>query len=107
MAAMRDVQEKHPDVIGDVRGRGAMVAIELVTDPESKTPDADRTAQIVGNALQEGLLLLTAGPLGNNIRVLVPFAVTDDQLEEGLEILARAVDSAAEGSGDKLRPGSE
>ncbi|MGB3634744.1 MAG: aminotransferase class III-fold pyridoxal phosphate-dependent enzyme, partial [Rubrobacteraceae bacterium] len=86
-------QEKHPDMIGDVRGRGAMVAMELVTDPESKTPDADRTAKIVGNALQEGLLLLTAGPLGNNIRVLVPFAVTDDQLEEGLEILGHAVDA--------------
>ena len=90
-----------------MRGRGAMVAMELVTDPESKEPDAERTAQIIGNALQEGLLLLTAGPMGNNIRVLVPFAVTDDQLEEGLEILGRAVDSAAEGSGEKFRPGSE
>ena len=90
MAAMRDIQEKHPDFVGDVRGRGAMVAMELVTDSESKEPDPDRTAKIVGNALQEGLLLLTAGPLGNNVRVLVPFAVTDEQLEEGLEILARA-----------------
>ncbi len=106
-AAMREIQEKHPDMIGDVRGRGAMVAMELVTDPESKDPDPDRTAKIVGNALQEGLLLLTAGPLGNNLRVLVPFAVTDEQLEEGLEILGRAVDSAAEGSGEKFRPGSE
>ena len=92
-------------MIGDVRGRGAMVAMELVTDPGSKEPDPDRTAKIIGNALQEGLLLLTAGPLGNVVRVLVPFAVTDDQLEEGLEILGRAVDSAAEGSGEKLRPG--
>ncbi|MGF1471056.1 MAG: 4-aminobutyrate--2-oxoglutarate transaminase, partial [Rubrobacteraceae bacterium] len=74
---------------------------------ESKDPDADLTAKIIGNALQEGLLLLSAGPLGNNIRVLVPFAVTDDQLEEGLEILGRAVDSAAEGSGEKYRTGSE
>lgn len=106
-AAMHEIQEKHPDFVGDVRGRGAMVAMELVKDAESREPDPDRTTRIVGNALQEGLILLTAGPWGNNIRVLVPFAVTDDQLEEGLEILGRAVDSAAEGSGEKYRPGSE
>lgn len=107
MAAMLDIQDKHPDFVGDVRGRGAMVAMELVKDSEGREPDPERTAKIAGNALQEGLILLTAGPWGNNIRVLVPFAVTDEQLEEGLEILARAVDAAAGGEGDSIRPGSE
>lgn len=95
LEAMREIQKRHPDFVGDVRGRGAMLAMELVKDPESKTPDAERTAQIIGNALQEGLILLSAGPYGNVIRVLVPFAVTDEQLEEGLEILGRAVDAVA------------
>jgi 4-aminobutyrate aminotransferase/(S)-3-amino-2-methylpropionate transaminase len=71
------------------------VAMELVKDAESKTPDKERTSRIVEAALQEGLLLLTAGQFGNVIRVLMPFAITDDELEEGLEILGRAVDAAA------------
>jgi 4-aminobutyrate aminotransferase / (S)-3-amino-2-methylpropionate transaminase / 5-aminovalerate transaminase len=95
LAAMREIQERHPDFVGDVRGRGAMVAMELVKDAESKTPDKVRTGRIVEAALQEGLLLLTAGQFGNVIRVLMPFAITDDELEEGLEILGRAVDAAA------------
>jgi 4-aminobutyrate aminotransferase / (S)-3-amino-2-methylpropionate transaminase / 5-aminovalerate transaminase len=95
MGAMRDIQEKHPDFVGDVRGRGAMVAIELVKDPESKAPDKERTAEIVEAALQEGLLLLTAGQYSNVIRTLMPLVITDDELEEGLSILGRAVDAAA------------
>src|SRR5918999_3230424 len=95
LAAMREIQERHPDFVGDVRGRGAMVAMELVKDAESKTPDKERTGEIVAAALQEGLLLLTAGQFSNVIRVLMPFVITDDELEEGLEILGRAVDAAA------------
>jgi 4-aminobutyrate aminotransferase / (S)-3-amino-2-methylpropionate transaminase / 5-aminovalerate transaminase len=93
MGAMRDIQEKHPDFVGDVRGRGAMVAIELVKDPENKAPDKERTAGIVEAALQEGLLLLTAGQYSNVIRTLMPFVITDGELEEGLSILERAVDA--------------
>jgi acetylornithine/N-succinyldiaminopimelate aminotransferase len=95
MGAMRDIQEKHPDFVGDVRGRGAMVAIELVKDPESKAPDKERTARVVEVALQGGLLLLTAGQYSNVIRTLMPLVITDDELEEGLSILGRAVDAAA------------
>jgi 4-aminobutyrate aminotransferase / (S)-3-amino-2-methylpropionate transaminase / 5-aminovalerate transaminase len=78
-----------------VRGRGAMVAVELVKDPESKAPDKERTARIVEAALQEGLLLLTAGQYSNVIRTLMPLVITDEELEEGLSILGRAVDAAA------------
>jgi 4-aminobutyrate aminotransferase/(S)-3-amino-2-methylpropionate transaminase len=95
MGAMREVQERHPDFVGDVRGRGAMLAMELVKNPESKTPDKERTARIVEVALQEGLLLLTAGQYSNVIRTLMPFVITDEELEEGLSILGRAVDAAA------------
>jgi 4-aminobutyrate aminotransferase/(S)-3-amino-2-methylpropionate transaminase len=95
MGAMRDMQEKLPDLVGDVRGKGPMAAMELVTDAASKTPDKKRTGQVVEAALQEGLLLLTAGQYGNVIRVLMPLTITDDQLDEGLSIMARAVDSGA------------
>jgi 4-aminobutyrate aminotransferase/(S)-3-amino-2-methylpropionate transaminase len=94
MGSMRDIQERHP-FVGDVRGRGPMVAIELVKDPESKAPDKERTGKIVEAALQEGLLLLTAGQYSNVIRTLMPLVITDEELEEGLSILGRAVDAAA------------
>jgi 4-aminobutyrate aminotransferase/(S)-3-amino-2-methylpropionate transaminase len=95
LGAMREMQERHPDFVGDVRGRGAMVAMELVKDAETKAPDKERTGEIVANALQEGLLLLTAGQYSNVIRVLMPLSITDDELEEGLSILGRVVDSVA------------
>ncbi|MCA1688416.1 MAG: 4-aminobutyrate--2-oxoglutarate transaminase [Actinobacteria bacterium] len=95
MGAMREIQEQHSDFVGDVRGRGPMVAMELVQDPESKAPDKERTGRIVEAALQEGLLLLTAGQYSNVIRTLMPFVITDEQLDEGLSILGRAVDAAA------------
>jgi 4-aminobutyrate aminotransferase / (S)-3-amino-2-methylpropionate transaminase / 5-aminovalerate transaminase len=95
MGAMREIQDKHLDFVGDVRGRGAMLAIELIKDPETKAPDKERTGRIVEAALQEGLLLLTAGQYTNVIRTLMPLAITDEELEEGLSVLARAVDAAA------------
>jgi 4-aminobutyrate aminotransferase/(S)-3-amino-2-methylpropionate transaminase len=95
MAAMRDIQEKHPDFVGDVRGRGPMAAMELVEDAASRTPDKVRTGKVVEAALQEGLLLLTAGQYSNVIRTLAPFSIADDELEEGLTILARAFDQVA------------
>ena len=95
MGAMRDIQEKHPDFVGDVRGLGAMTAMELVKNAESKTPDKERTGEVVEAALQEGLLLLTAGQYGNVIRTLMPLNIADDELEEGLAILARVFDDVA------------
>jgi 4-aminobutyrate aminotransferase / (S)-3-amino-2-methylpropionate transaminase / 5-aminovalerate transaminase len=95
MAAMREMQQNHPDVIGDVRGRGPMAAMELVKDPESRTSDRERAAIVAEKALQNGLMLLTAGQHGNVIRTLMPLPITEDELEEGLSILARAVDETA------------
>ena len=95
MDTMRGIQKKHPDIIGDVRGRGPMAAMELVKDPESRTPDKERAAKITENALKEGLMLLTAGQHGNVIRTLMPLSITDEELEEGLSILARTIGDTA------------
>ncbi|ABG05814.1 4-aminobutyrate aminotransferase [Rubrobacter xylanophilus DSM 9941] len=95
MEELRAIQRRHPDFVGDVRGLGAMAAMELVTDARSKTPDPARTKGVVEHALQEGLMLLTAGAYGNVIRTLMPLVITDSELEEGLSILSRAVDAAA------------
>jgi 4-aminobutyrate aminotransferase/(S)-3-amino-2-methylpropionate transaminase len=72
-----------------------MVAMELVKEPESRAPDKERTARVIELALQGGLMLLVAGQYGNVIRALMPFPITDDQLDEGLSILAQAVDESA------------
>ncbi|HEX2729748.1 MAG TPA: 4-aminobutyrate--2-oxoglutarate transaminase [Rubrobacteraceae bacterium] len=95
MGAMREIQDKHPDFVGDVRGRGAMAAMELVKDAASREPDKERTGKVVETALQAGLLLLTAGQYGNVIRTLMPLNIAGDELEEGLAILARTFDSVA------------
>ena len=95
MGAMHDIQGKHLDFVGDVRGRGPMAAMEIVQDAASRTPDKKRTGAVVEAALQEGLLLLTAGQYGNVIRTLAPLSITDEELDEGLEILGRAFDTVA------------
>ncbi|WP_347548590.1 4-aminobutyrate--2-oxoglutarate transaminase [Pseudalkalibacillus hwajinpoensis] len=75
--------------IGDVRGLGAMNAIEIVG--EGKAPDKDLSKKILAEAQQRGLLLLGAGVYGNVIRFLMPLVITDDELEEGLFIIEESI----------------
>ncbi|WP_066067597.1 4-aminobutyrate--2-oxoglutarate transaminase [Neobacillus soli] len=79
--------------IGDVRGLGAMCAMEIVKDRQSKTPDKEAVGKIVKAAGERGLMLLSAGLYGNVIRILMPLTITDDQLEEGLQILEEAMEA--------------
>jgi 4-aminobutyrate aminotransferase len=74
--------------IQDVRGLGAMVAVELFKGGDLSQPDADLTKRICAEAIQRGLILLSCGTYGNVIRVLVPLTATDAQLDEGMAILA-------------------
>jgi 4-aminobutyrate aminotransferase/(S)-3-amino-2-methylpropionate transaminase len=76
--------------IGDVRGRGAMLAVELVTDPDTKTPDPARTGAVNAYCHQEGVVTLTCGTFSNVLRFLPPLAIGDDLLTEGLDVLEAA-----------------
>lgn len=76
--------------IGEVRGLGGMVGIELVSDPATGQPDPDRTKAITTAALEEGLLLLSCGVYGNVIRVMVPLTADDEIVDEGLAAMERA-----------------
>ncbi|WAX77677.1 4-aminobutyrate--2-oxoglutarate transaminase [Streptomyces sp. KMM 9044] len=78
------------DVIGDIRGRGAMMAIELVEDRTTKEPNAKTTAALAKACRQEGLLVLTCGTYGNVLRFLPPLVIGEDLLNEGLDILEQA-----------------
>jgi 4-aminobutyrate aminotransferase/(S)-3-amino-2-methylpropionate transaminase len=81
------------DVVGQARGRGAMVAIELVGS-DGITPDKGAASRVAASCHAEGLVVLTAGTYGNVIRLLPPLVIPDDLLEEGLAILERAVAAA-------------
>jgi len=91
-AALRRIAAKHK-VVGDVRGLGAMVAIELFEDGDLARPDADLARRIAQDAARRGLILLTCGTHGNVIRVLVPLTAADALLDEGLAILADCFDA--------------
>jgi 4-aminobutyrate aminotransferase/(S)-3-amino-2-methylpropionate transaminase len=83
---LEDLAEADPG-IGDVRGRGAMLAIELVR-PGTIEPDAARTAAVAKACHAAGLLVLTCGTYGNVLRFLPPLVISDDELSRGLDILA-------------------
>ena len=82
------------DAIGDVRGLGAMLAIELVSDRESKTPDAEIASRIVEEAAGRGLLLLKSGIYSNCIRVLCPLVLSDAELDEALDVWEQALEAS-------------
>ena len=84
---------KELNCIGDVRGLGAMVAVEIVSDAEKKTPAKELASQMISTAQQNGLLVLGAGVYGNVVRFLMPLVITDEELEEGLAIIEDAVRS--------------
>jgi 4-aminobutyrate aminotransferase/(S)-3-amino-2-methylpropionate transaminase len=78
-------QERFP-AIGEVRGLGAMLAIELVQDRATKQPAPKLVQAVIDAAMQRGLLLLKAGVHGNVIRVLTPLVITDAELDEALAV---------------------
>lgn len=81
------------DVIGDIRGLGAMVGLEFVTDRAIKEPFPELVAAVVAEAAQHGLLIESAGTYGNVVRFLAPLVITDDQLTAGLDIFERAIET--------------
>jgi 4-aminobutyrate aminotransferase / (S)-3-amino-2-methylpropionate transaminase / 5-aminovalerate transaminase len=88
MPRLRDIAAACP-AVGDVRGRGAMCALELVK-PGTTEPDAAAAAQISRHCHQAGLIVLTCGTYGNVVRLLPPLVIGQGLLTEGLDILANA-----------------
>ncbi len=92
-AALGEIQAKHPE-IGEIRGRGAMVAIELVK-AGTKDPNPELMAKVIKYCQSKGVLILTAGSYGNVIRFLPPLVITDELLKDALGVLAEAFDAVA------------
>ncbi|MDA8344754.1 MAG: 4-aminobutyrate--2-oxoglutarate transaminase [Thermaerobacter sp.] len=83
------------DLAGDVRGLGAMIAIEFVSDRDTKEPATQATDAIHRRAYERGLVLMKAGDHNNIIRFLAPLVIADEELEEGLDILERTIAEVA------------
>ncbi len=84
------------ELIGDVRGLGAMQALELVRSKTTRQPADDETKQVAQYCYEHGLVTITAGSYGNVIRLLMPLVLTDAQMDEGLDVLESALASVAE-----------
>lgn len=84
------MKEKYP-CIGDVRGLGAMMAMEFVKDGDPHQPDAELCQRVMEGCGEKGLVIITAGTYKNIIRVLSPLVITDHQLQKGLDILEKEI----------------
>ncbi|MFC4169310.1 4-aminobutyrate--2-oxoglutarate transaminase [Teichococcus aestuarii] len=93
VSALKEMQASNSlrGVIGDIRGLGAMVAMELVAGDDANRPDPDLTKALVARAAQKGLVLLSCGVRGNVIRFLVPLTASDSLVKEGMGILGEAL----------------
>jgi|ERR1041385_3483066 len=85
------------DLIGEVRGLGAMQALELVKSRDSREPAGEQTKRITEYCYEHGLITITAGTYGNVIRVLVPLVVKDEQMNEAMDVLEGAFEFVANG----------
>ncbi len=88
------MQERYA-IIGDVRGKGPMLAMELVEDRETKRPATDKAKALVSRCFEKGLVLLSCGNMGNVIRTLMPLVITDEQLDRGLAILEESLEEVS------------
>jgi 4-aminobutyrate aminotransferase/(S)-3-amino-2-methylpropionate transaminase len=89
-ARLLAIQAENP-IIGDVRGVGPMLLLEFVSDREAKTPAMNETAQVTTEALKRGLILIRAGLYSNCVRFMPPLDITDEQVDEAMDIVAEAV----------------
>ncbi|MDX1447865.1 MAG: aspartate aminotransferase family protein [Acidimicrobiia bacterium] len=89
------IQAAHPDIVGDVRGVGSMLVMEIVSDAEAKTPWMEGTAAITAATLRRGVITIRAGLHSNCVRFLPPLVISDAELDEALDVVAEAVAEVA------------
>jgi len=90
MKRLKELQKIHP-CIGDIRGKGLVIGIEFVKDPEAKTPDAELTKKVIFKCGEYGMLLGKVGLYGNVIRIAPPLVITEQEAEIGVEIMDKVL----------------
>jgi len=93
--------------VGDIRGIGAMVGVELVDDPKTKHPAKEFTARLLNDSIQAGVVAVNCGIYKNVLRHLLPLVITDEELAEGLDVLADAATAAHRHIGSVEEPAGE
>lgn len=87
--------------VGEIRGVGAMVGVEMVKDRTTREPDPEFVSRLIGNASQRGVVAVSCGIYKNVLRHLIPLVITDEELEEGLDVLAESAAAALEERGPR------
>lgn len=86
-----DNMKERYNIIGDVRGLGCMIGVELVTDRATKEPATEQTSKIVSRCIEHGLIIMLCGALRNIVRLMFPLVIKEDELSKGLDILEDAI----------------
>lgn len=93
---LAEIQTAHPNLIGDVRGVGSMLAMEFVKDAETKAPWMEATAAVTVETLKRGVITIRAGLYSNCVRFLPSLLITDTEIDEAMDVVAESVDAVAE-----------
>jgi 4-aminobutyrate aminotransferase/(S)-3-amino-2-methylpropionate transaminase len=93
-------------LVGDIRRLGAMVGVELVTDRSTREPAKTETNAVIKAARERGVIMISAGTYGNVIRLLVPLVVSDEQLDEGLNVIEESLNTVSAGAAAGARAAS-
>ncbi len=96
MGQLRDLEKQH-SLIGDVRGLGAMIGVELVRDRTTKEPAPAETARVVQHALERGVILISGGPQGNVLSFTPPLTMTRRQMSYAVNAIAEAIGAVERG----------
>jgi 4-aminobutyrate aminotransferase/(S)-3-amino-2-methylpropionate transaminase len=94
-ARLEVMQSEHPELIGDVRGLGPMLAMEIVTDSVSRKPSMEATAAINAATLERGVITIRAGLYSNCIRFLPPLNISDAEIDEAMDVVADSIRKVA------------
>lgn len=94
-ARLEAIQADHPQMIGDVRGLGSMLTMEIVKDPLTKQPWMEATAAITAETVRRGVITIRAGLFSNCVRFLPPLDISDAQLDEALDVVAASIKRVA------------
>jgi 4-aminobutyrate aminotransferase len=93
---LEEMKERY-EVIGDVRGLGLMIGVDVVKDKKTKEPDRKTALKIIWRAWEKGLIMMTYGKYGNVLRIAPPLTIPEDDLERGLEIIEESVKDVLNG----------
>ena len=90
-AHLEQIQADNPNIVGDVRGLGPMLVMELVKDAATKEPDMDMCGKVTSETIKHGLITIRAGLYSNCVRFLPPLNISSAEIDEGMAILAKVV----------------